>query len=60
MYFSSINGTKLELLGIFKTEIFVCDNTFDVCFYVVPENTRVMNTILGKDCITKPGVNLWF
>jgi len=29
-------------------------------FYVIPENTMTMNAILGRDFITKPGVNLSF
>ncbi|XP_025405786.1 uncharacterized protein LOC112680027 [Sipha flava] len=49
-----------HLLGMFKTDIFVNDNTFTMCFYVVPENTMTMNAILGRDFVTKPGVNLSF
>lgn len=36
------------------------DNIFKLCFYVVPDNTMVVNAILGRDFITKPGVNLCF
>lgn len=58
--FSGINGTKLDLLGIFETDISVNDNTFSMCFYVVPENTMTMNAILGRDFVTKSSVNLSF
>jgi hypothetical protein len=58
--FSGINGAKLELLGIFETEIFVNGNAFNLCFYIVPGNTMAMNAILGRDFVTKPGVNLCF
>jgi len=37
--FSGINGTKLELLGIFDTEIVINDNRFQLRFYIVPDNT---------------------
>ena len=58
--FSGINGTKLELLGIFETEIVINDNRFKLRFYVVPDDTMVINAILGRDFITKPGVSLCF
>jgi len=29
-------------------------------FYIVPENTMTMSAILGREIITKPGVNLSF
>lgn len=51
---------QLELLGIFETEIVIYSNTFKLRFYVVPDNTMVMNAILGRDFITKPGVSLCF
>ncbi|KAL4089251.1 hypothetical protein QTP88_024309 [Uroleucon formosanum] len=55
--FSGINGTKLELLGIFETEIFIHDDMFNLRFYIVPGNTMVMNAILGRDFVNKPNVN---
>jgi len=58
--FSGINGTKLELLGIFENEIVINDSRFKLRFYIVPDNTMVMNAILGRDFITKPGVSLCF
>jgi len=51
--FSGINGTKLKLLGIFETEIVINNNRFNLRFYIVPDNTMVMNAILGRDFITK-------
>lgn len=58
--FSGINGAKLEIIGIFETEISVNGNAFNLCFYIVPGNTMVTNAILGRDFVTKPGVNLCF
>jgi hypothetical protein len=58
--FSGINGTKLDLLGMFETDISVNENNFSMCFYVVPENTMTMNAILGRDFVNKPSVNLSF
>ncbi|KAL4149769.1 hypothetical protein QTP88_003637 [Uroleucon formosanum] len=58
--FSGINGTKLELLGIFETEIFIHGDMFNLRFYIVPGNTMVMNAILGRDFVNKPNVNLCF
>lgn len=58
--FSGINGTKLELLGIFETEILIYSNMFNLRFYVVPGNTMVMNAILGRDFVNNPNVNLCF
>jgi len=48
------------VLGIFETEIVINDNRFKLRFYIVPDNTMVMNAILGRDFITKPGVSLYF
>lgn len=58
--FSGINGTKLETIGIFETEISVNGNAFNLCFYILPGNTMVLNAILGRDFVTKPNVNLCF
>lgn len=58
--FSGINDTKLDLLGMFETNISVNDNKFPICFYVVPENTITMSAILGRDFVIKPSVNLSF
>jgi len=58
--FSGINGTKLELLGIFEAEFMVNGCRVDLRFYVVPGNTMVVNAILGRDFITKPSVSLCF
>ncbi|KAL4123256.1 hypothetical protein QTP88_015463 [Uroleucon formosanum] len=58
--FSGINGTKLELLGIFETEIFIHGDMFNLSFYIVPGNTMVMNAILGRDFVNKPDLNLCF
>lgn len=58
--FSGINGTKLELLGIFETEIFIQGNMFNLRFYIVPGNTMAMNAILERDFVNKPNVNLYF
>ncbi|KAL4092127.1 hypothetical protein QTP88_026686 [Uroleucon formosanum] len=58
--FSGINGTKLELLGIFETEIFIHGDMFNLRFYIVPGNTMVMNAILGRDFVNKPNSNLCF
>lgn len=37
--FFGINGTKIELLGIFKTKIFVNGNKLDLYFYIIPRET---------------------
>lgn len=52
--FSGINGTKLDLLGMFETDISVNNNKiYNMCFYVVPENSMTMSAILGRDFISK-------
>jgi hypothetical protein len=58
--FSGINGTKLELLGIFEIEILIHGNMFNLRFYIVPGNTMVMNAILGRDFVNKSNINLCF
>lgn len=58
--FAGINGAKLELLGTFETNVNIDDNIFFLRFFVVPENTMTVSAILGRDFVTKPGVNLSF
>ena len=58
--FAGINGAKLELLGTFETNVNIDGNIFFLRFFVVPENTMTVSAILGRDFVTKPGVNLSF
>ncbi|KAJ3659560.1 hypothetical protein Zmor_011244 [Zophobas morio] len=53
--FVGVNGSKLDILGIFNTEVFVNETVLPIKFYVVPNSTMSFNAILGRDFLNTKG-----
>lgn len=58
--FYGINGAKLNILGIFETNVTINNNVIDFKFYIVPNNTMSSDAILGRDLLSKPGFKIEF
>jgi len=58
--FYGINGAKLNILGIFETNVTINNNVIDFRFYNVPNNTMSNDAILGRDLLSKPGFKIEF
>lgn len=58
--FYGINGAKLNILGIFETNVIIDNNVIDFIFYVVPNSTMSSDAILGRDLLSKPGFKIEF
>lgn len=58
--FSGINGAKVDVLGIFETDVLVNDHLMKFKFYIVSNNTMTASGILGRDLLTKPGYKIEF
>jgi hypothetical protein len=58
--FSGINGTKVDVLGIFLTKLLVNKNMMSITFYIVSNNTMNANAILSRDLLTRPGYKIQF
>lgn len=58
--FSGINGVKLEIIGIFETDVMINGNVMYFKFHVVPNNTMSATAILGRDLLSKPGFKIEF
>jgi len=58
--FYGINGAKLNILGIFETNVIINNNVLDFIFYIVPNNTMSSDAILGRDLLSKPGFKIEF
>lgn len=58
--FSGINGVKLDLLGIFETDVIVNNYSMYFKLYIVPNNTMLASAILGRDLLSKSGFKIEF
>ncbi|CAH1713532.1 unnamed protein product [Aphis gossypii] len=58
--FYGINGAKLNILGIFETNVTIDNNIIDIRFFIVPNNTMLSDAILGRDLLSKPGFKIEF
>jgi hypothetical protein len=58
--FSGINGAKVDVLGIFESNLLVNNNTMNITFYVVSNNTMGASAILGRDLLINPGYKIEF
>lgn len=47
--FYGIHGTKLEILGIYQTDVIVEDVSVNIKFYVVPNDAISYASLLGRD-----------
>lgn len=56
--FTGINGTKVDVLGIFQTDIMINDITIYVKFYVVTDTTMSYASILGRDFLATPDLKI--
>jgi hypothetical protein len=58
--FYGINEAKLNILGIFVTNVTIDNNVIDFRFYIVPNITMLSDAILGRDLLSKPGFKIEF
>lgn len=58
--FFGINGSRLDILGHFETDIEINENIFRMIFRVVPDNTMTYDCLLGRNFTTIPGIKIIF
>ncbi|XP_008179909.1 uncharacterized protein LOC103308399 [Acyrthosiphon pisum] len=59
-HFCGINGAKLDILGIFETNVIINNFEMYLKFYVVSNYTMKANAILGRDFLNKKGFKIEF
>lgn len=52
--FTGLNGSPLEILGLFQKDVFINNVCTNVKFFVVPDTTMSYACILGRDLFSKP------
>lgn len=59
-HFCGINGAKLDILGIFETNVIINNFEMYLKFYVVSNYTMKANAILGRDFLNRKGFKIEF
>lgn len=58
--FLGINGAKVDVLGIYETNVSVNNHLMYFKFYIVSNGTLTASAILGRDLLTKHGFKVEF
>ncbi|XP_076392691.1 uncharacterized protein LOC143265294 [Megachile rotundata] len=58
--FVGINGSRMEILGLFDREVKVEGIPVKIKFFVVPDKTMTFMAILGRDFSSNPSIKLSF
>ncbi|XP_076660686.1 uncharacterized protein LOC143364060 [Halictus rubicundus] len=58
--FAGINGSRMEILGLFEREVEVEGIPIKLRFYVVPDNTMAFMAVLGRDFSSNSIIRLSF
>lgn len=53
-----LNNTKLDVLRVFESDVYIKDKNIRVRFLVVPDNTMSCVALLGRDFIDSIGISL--
>lgn len=58
--FSGINGSQVDVLGIFQRDCMIENIDVSIKFYVVPDHTITCDALIGRDLISRPTVKVTF
>lgn len=56
--FQGINGSKLIVLGLFQSDVYVQRIKTNMTFLVVPDDTMAYAALLGRDFISRPSLQI--
>lgn len=58
--FSGINGSPIEISGIFEEDVKINDIDIRIKFFVVPSITMSSIALLGRNFVASPAINVEF